>query len=102
MSDIKIRAREQGGITEIKALMVHPMETGTRKDSDGNVIPMHHITEVTVEHNGKVVMHANWGAGVSRNPYLAVKFKGGAKGDTVRLSWIDNLGEQQSVEDTIN
>lgn len=97
-NSIKIRAREQDGIVEVKALMAHPMDTGTRKDSEGNLIPAHYITEVTVEHNGKVVMSANWGPGVSKNPYLSFKFKGGAKGDTIKLSWIDNTGESATEE----
>ncbi|MCG7936220.1 MAG: thiosulfate oxidation carrier complex protein SoxZ, partial [Candidatus Thiodiazotropha taylori] len=28
---IKIRAKEKGGVTTVKALMTHPMETGGRK-----------------------------------------------------------------------
>ena len=97
-SNIKIRAREQDGVVEVKALMDHPMDTGTQKDSEGKPIPAHHITEVTAEHNGKVVMTADWGPGVSKNPYLSFKFKGGAKGDTVKLSWVDNTGQSASEE----
>ena len=97
-SNIKIRAKEQDGVVEVKALMAHPMDTGTQKDDEGNLIPAHHITEVTVEHNGKVVMHINWGPGVSKNPYLSCKFKGGAKGDTIKISWVDNQGDTATEE----
>jgi sulfur-oxidizing protein SoxZ len=44
------------------------------------------------------VMTAQWSGGVSKNPYLSFKFKGGAAGDTVTLSWRDNTGESDSVE----
>ena len=36
---IKIRAQKKGDITEVKALMRHPMETGMRKDQAGDPIP---------------------------------------------------------------
>ena len=99
MSTIKIRAKDEGGVTTVKCLMSHPMETGTRKDSKtGKLIPAHHITEVTAEHNGKVVMTANWGGGISKNPYMSFKFKGAAAGDTVKVSWVDNMGKGDSAE----
>jgi sulfur-oxidizing protein SoxZ len=99
MSTIKIRAKESGGVTTVKTLMSHPMEPGTRKDSKtGKLIPAHHITEVTAEHNGNVVMTANWGGGISKNPYMSFKFKGAAAGDTIKISWVDNMGKGDSAE----
>ena len=95
---IKIRAKESGGVVEVKALMSHPMETGTRKDSNGEPIPAHYIKEVTAEVNGKTVMTSNWGPAVSKNPYLSFKFKGASKGDTLTLSWTDNMGETASEQ----
>ena len=99
MSTIKIRAKDEGGVTTVKCLMSHPMETGTHKDSKtGKMIPAHHITEVTAEHKGNVVMTANWGGGISKNPYMSFKFKGAAAGDTVKVSWVDNMGKGDSAE----
>ena len=101
-STIKIRAKTKSGTTTVKALFSHPMETGNRKDKKtGEKIPAHHITEVTAEYNGSVVFTANMGPGVSKNPYLSFKFSGGASGDTVKLSWVDNKGEKDSKEATI-
>jgi sulfur-oxidizing protein SoxZ len=77
------------------------METGLRKGKDGKKIPAHHITEVTCEHAGKVVMTAQWGPAVSKNPYLAFKFKGAKSGDMVKLSWVDNQGKTDSAEAAI-
>ena len=95
---IKMRASLDGDETTVKALITHPMETGLRKGKDGKPIPAHHITEVTCEHGGKVVMVAQWGPAVSKNPYLAFKFKGAKAGDAVKLSWVDNKGESDSTE----
>jgi len=91
---IRIRAQLDGDVCEVKALMRHPMETGMRKDAAGEAIPAHFIEDVQVTHNGNVVMHAYWGASVSANPFLAVRFAGAAAGDTVMVTWTDNKGEK--------
>jgi len=99
MASIKVRAKEKSGVTTVKCLISHPMETGLRKDKKtGKKIPAHFIQEVIAEHNGKNVLTALWGGGVSKNPYLSFKIKGGSKGDTVKISWTDNKGESDSIE----
>lgn len=102
MSSIKLRAKSKDGVTTVKALVSHPMETGTRKDKKtGKKIPAHFIQEVVCVHKGNTVMTANWGPAISKNPYLSFKFSGAAAGDTVTLSWVDNKGEKDSAETTI-
>ena len=99
---IKIRARKEGKTTTVKALIKHPMETGLRKDKKtGKKIPAHFIQEVRCEHKGKTVMTALWGVAVSKNPYLAFRFRGAEKGDPVTLQWVDNQGKRGSVEAVI-
>ena len=96
---IKIRAQAKKGVTTVKALMSHPMHTGLRKNKKtGKKIPAHFIQEVKCEHNGTSVMTALWGPAVSKNPYLSFKFKGGAKGDSIKISWVDNKGESSTKE----
>ena len=95
---MKIRAAAKDGITEIKVLMNHEMETGFRKDAAGVVIPAWFITEVTAQLNGKTVMQAQWGPSVSKNPYVAIKVKGGQTGDKVTLTWIDTKGDTRTDE----
>ena len=96
----KIRIRAQldaaTGVTEVKALMRHPMETGLRKDAEGNAIPAHFIKEVICTNNGTPVMTAQWGAAVSQNPFLGFRFKGAKAGDEVEVSYVDNKGETGS------
>ena len=94
---IKIRAKIKGDTTEVKCLMTHPMETGLRKDSKtGKLIPAHFISEVTAESGGKTVMSSQWSGGISKNPYLSFSFTGAAKGDEVKISWVDNQGGSDS------
>ncbi len=102
MAKIKIRAKEKNGIVTVKSLFKHPMETGNRKDKKtGKKIPAHYITEVICEINGKTVMTAYLGPGVSKDPYMSFDVKGAKKGDTVKLTWVDNRGESASGEATI-
>nr|CAA6828979.1 MAG: Sulfur oxidation protein SoxZ [uncultured Thiotrichaceae bacterium] len=96
-SSIKLKAKEKDGVLQIKALMNHPMETGQRKDKDGKKIPAHYISELVIQVNDKDAMSANWGASISKNPFLSVAIAG-KKGDTVKLSWTDNKEESDSAE----
>jgi sulfur-oxidizing protein SoxZ len=98
-NSIKIRAKLKGDVTQVKALISHPMETGARKDEkSGEVVPAYFIQEVVCTWKGKEVMKALWSGGVSKNPYISFKFTGAAKGDTVQLAWTDNKGESDSAE----
>ena len=99
MSSMKVKAKEKDGIVEVKALIKHPMETGQRKDKKtGKPIPAHFVQQITVEQGGKSRVSADWSGGVSKNPLIFVKFKGGAKGDMIKVSWTDNQGGSDSAE----
>jgi sulfur-oxidizing protein SoxZ len=99
---MKIRASLSGGVADVKCLMNHPMETGLRKDAKtGGIVPAHHITNVTATVNGATVLDAEWGGGISKNPYLAFKVAGAKKGDKVTVSWVDNTGDKNTTETSI-
>ena len=98
---MKIRANLVGDSTEVKVLMSHEMETGQRKDGDGKIIPAWFIQRVRVTHNDKVVLAAQWGPAVSKNPFVSFRFNGGAKGDKVRITWVDNHDDTRTDEATI-
>ena len=98
---MRIRANVAGDSTEVKVLMNHEMETGQRKDAQGKNIPAWFIQNVTATYNGKTVLSAQWGPAISKNPFLSFRFKGGAKGDKVQVTWVDNKGETRTDEATI-
>lgn len=101
-STIKVKAKVSGELTQVRSLMLHPMETGTRKDADtGELVPMKHITQLTFTNNGKLVMVANFSTAVSRDPYFSFKFKGGKVGDNLKVVWVDNKGDTDELESTI-
>ncbi len=92
---MRIRANVTGDSTEVKVLMNHEMETGQRKDAAGKVIPAWFIQNVTATWNGKTVLTAQWGPAVSKNPFLSFKFKGGAKGEKVKID-VDRQPRRQA------
>lgn len=98
---MRVRATENGGVVDVKILMKHDMETGQRKDSAGKTIPAWHILTVVASCKGKEVFNAQFGAAVSKDPFLNFKFKGGAKGDKVTVTWVDNRGDKRTDEATI-
>jgi sulfur-oxidizing protein SoxZ len=97
MATIRVRAVASGAATEVQSLIQHPMDSGFVKNAKGEVIPAHHIEVVQFEHDGKTVFTALWGPAVSKDPYLKYSFKGGKKGDDLKVSWVDNKGATDSL-----
>jgi sulfur-oxidizing protein SoxZ len=96
-----MRAALGAGFTDVRVLMSHPMETGQRKDASGKVIPLHFIQNLTVKVNGKTVIEGQISQAVSRNPVFSFRLKGGAKGDRIEVSWLDNKGETNKTETAV-
>jgi sulfur-oxidizing protein SoxZ len=96
-STIRVRATSNGDTTEVQALIQHPMDSGFVKDAQGQIIPPHFIQQLIFEHDGKKVFIADWGAAVSKDPYVKFAFKGGKKGDDLKISWADNKGASDST-----
>ena len=90
---MKMRAALQGDVADVKVLMSHPMESGTRKDAKTDkLVEAHFINLVTVTLNGKPVLEAQWGGAVSKNPFLGFKVKGVKTGDKLVVKATDNKG----------
>jgi sulfur-oxidizing protein SoxZ len=98
---MKIRATLQGEIADVRVLMLHPMETGQRRDAKGEIVPLHFIQSVVVTHNGRTVLDAQWSQAVSRNPFLGLRVKGAKAGDRISVTWIDNKGDKRTDEATV-
>ncbi len=97
---MKIRATLQGNTADVRILMRHPMETGTRKTASG-VVPIHFIQSVVVTHNGKTVIDAQWSQAVSRDPFLGLRIKDAKVGDKIGVTWTDNKGDKRTDEVTV-
>ncbi|MEN9373759.1 MAG: hypothetical protein RIR79_1311 [Pseudomonadota bacterium] len=99
---MRIRAQAAGDKTTVRVLMSHEMESGQRKDASGKVVPAWYISEVTASHNGKVVLTAEWGTAVSKNPFLQFVVKGAKTGDKIAVTWKDNKGDTRTDEATVS
>lgn len=99
---MRIRAQASGDKAVVRVLMSHEMETGQRRDSAGKIIPAWFIQEVTASHNGKVVMTAQWGPSISKNPFLQFAVKGAKAGDKITITWVDNKGDKRTDEATVS
>lgn len=98
---IKIRAYLQGEIADIRILMPHPMETGQRRDENGQPAPAHFIQTFGVSHNGSLLIEGQLNTSISRNPLFAFKAKGIKAGDRLAVFWIDSKGDKRSDEITV-
>ena len=98
---MKIRATLKGGLCDVRVLMVHPMETGLRKDAAGTVVPAHFIQEMTVKVNGRTVIEGQISQAVSRNPVFSFRLTGAKPGDRLEIAWLDNRGERNQTETAI-
>jgi sulfur-oxidizing protein SoxZ len=92
---MKMRATLGSGYTDVRVLMTHPMTTAQSNQA------LHFIQNVTVKQNGKTVVEAQISQAVSRNPVFTFRIKGGAKGDKIEVSWLDNRGETNKTETAI-
>ena len=92
---MRIRATIAGGYTDVRVLMTHPMTTAQSGQ------PLHFIQNLTVKQNGKPVVEAEISQAVSRNPVFSFRLKGGAKGDKIEVSWLDNKGESNTIETAV-
>ncbi len=100
-STIRVRAVASGDTVEVQSLIQHPMDSGFVKDGKGGIIAAHYIEVLSFEHGGKNVFTAFWGPAVAKDPYIKFRFKGGKKGDALKISWVDNEGKKDESEATV-
>ena len=95
---IRIRAQIQGEIADIRILMQHPMETGQRRDENGQVLAMHFIQLFTVKLNGQLLIEGQLNTSISKNPLFAFKARGVKAGDKLSVHWSDSNGAVRQDE----
>jgi sulfur-oxidizing protein SoxZ len=86
-----------GGTITIKTLISHKMESGQRKDADGNVIPRSIINRFTCDFNGENVVDVTLEPAISTNPYFEFEAVVPEAGE-FKFTWYDDDG---SVYDTV-
>jgi sulfur-oxidizing protein SoxZ len=81
-----------GETITIKTLISHPMESGQRKDSDGNRIPRSIINRFTCDFNGENVIDVTFEPAISTNPFLEFQAVVPEAG-TLTFTWYDDDGD---------
>ncbi len=81
-----------GDVITIKTLISHKMESGNRKDKDGNKIPRSIINRFTCDFNGTSVIDMTMYPAISTNPYVEFQAKVDASGD-FKFTWYDDDGD---------
>ncbi|MET3660389.1 thiosulfate oxidation carrier complex protein SoxZ [Aquamicrobium ahrensii] len=98
---VKIPKKAKAGETVVlKTLISHEMESGQRKDKDGNPIPRKIINKFTCEFNGQPVFSCDIDPAISANPYFEFSAKVNESG-TFKLTWVDDDGSVYTDEQTI-
>ena len=89
-----------GEAITIKTLISHQMESGQRKDKEGNVIPRSIINRFTCEFNGQLVLDVAIEPAVSTNPYFQFEAIVPEAGDFA-FTWYDDDGSVYETSKSI-
>jgi sulfur-oxidizing protein SoxZ len=79
----------RGEIVEVRIAIQHAMETGFRRDADGNLVRRNVVNALACRYNGVEVFRADLSSGIAANPYLAFYTVAEASGELV-FTWIDD------------
>jgi sulfur-oxidizing protein SoxZ len=100
---ILIRAKHTNGSTKVRVLISHPMIGHSTLDAeDDNDNKPHFIQDITCHLGEETIMSALCSSYVGKDPFIGFEFKGGSKGETIRVTWVDNRGERGSSEASID
>ena len=81
-----------GETITIKTLISHKMESGQRKDDDGNIIPRSIINRFTADFNGQNVIDVTLEPAISTNPFFEFDAVVPETGEFT-FTWYDDDGD---------
>ena len=85
------REASAGDVVSVRTLISHPMESGQRRDGDGNIIPRSIINRFTCDFNGQNVIDVTLEPAISTNPYFQFEATVPESG-TFQFTWYDDDG----------
>ena len=96
MIKIKPKKFNVGDTVKVDFIVIHPMDTGLKKDKKtGKIKPAHYIDSITFSLDGKPFTTMKVWETVSTNPYFSVNLKVPGKGK-ITVDYTDNTGEKNS------
>ncbi|MCU4651411.1 thiosulfate oxidation carrier complex protein SoxZ [Roseibacterium sp. SDUM158016] len=96
------RDASAGDSVSVRTLISHPMESGQRRDGDGNLIPRSIINRFTCDFNGQNVIDVTLEPAISTNPYFQFDATVPESG-TFQFTWYDDDGSvyEETAEITV-
>jgi sulfur-oxidizing protein SoxZ len=99
---VQVPAKVAKGETfEVRVLVQHPMETGYRRDMNGESIPTHIVDRMVCRIAGREVFRAELGTGIAANPYV-VFYVVAEESGPVEVEWSDDRGQKGRATTTLN
>ncbi len=86
---------KKGDILDVKVLISHPMESGQRRDEQGQTIPRKIINKFACAWDGEEVFSADLFPAIAANPFLSFSARAEASG-TLSMTWVDDDGHAQT------
>jgi sulfur-oxidizing protein SoxZ len=65
------KTARRGDTIEIKALIMHPMETGFRPGTNGRIIPRNIIERFSARWNGEEIFAMTFSPAIAANPFVS-------------------------------
>ena len=90
----------RGEIFVVRSLITHPMETGLRKDEQGEIVPRKIINSFTCRYNGEVVFKTELHEAVAANPYIEFHVRARDSG-TLEYIWEEDGGEVFTLQSSL-
>lgn len=85
------KTAKKGDIVEIKALIMHPMETGFRAGTNGRLIPRNIIEDFVATWNGREIFRMKMSPAIAANPFVSFSTVATESG-TIAFAWKGDEG----------
>lgn len=96
------KTAKRGEVVEIKALILHPMETGFRPGTNGRIIPRNIVERFSATWNGVEIFRMTMTPAIAANPFVSF-FAVANESGTIGFRWSGDEGflAEESVAITV-
>ena len=93
------KTAKKGEVVTLSAMIAHPMETGHRRDAEGQAIPRDIISLFTCQYDGAEVFRADLHPAIAAYPLMQFSTIATASGP-ITFTWTDEKGKvwKETVE----
>jgi sulfur-oxidizing protein SoxZ len=92
---------KKGEAFEVRAIVQHPMETGFRRDLQGQAIPVNIVDRMSATYGGREVFRAEFGTGIAANPFVTF-YAVARESGPIEVQWSDDRGQQGHASAMVN